>query len=172
MNGTWDNEASTRRESPAAFNLMERTLRVLLVEDAPFLRYAFARLLRIEGFGPSVAYRVRQLKELFGPGDSTAEISGDRSKRLWQAIRDCEAFADGTGNPVWRVSVTPSEAHRLVLALRMEIAVDAFYDWAGGLVWLRMEGEPEAELLRRQIQKFGGGHASSAGLSEASAAGW
>ena len=29
---------------------MERTLRVLLVEDAPFLRYAFARLLRIEGF--------------------------------------------------------------------------------------------------------------------------
>ena len=29
---------------------MERILRVLLVEDAPFLRYAFARLLRIEGF--------------------------------------------------------------------------------------------------------------------------
>jgi CheY-like chemotaxis protein len=29
---------------------MGRTLRVLLVEDAPFLRYAFARLLRIEGF--------------------------------------------------------------------------------------------------------------------------
>jgi CheY-like chemotaxis protein len=29
---------------------MERTLRVLLVEDAPFLRYAFGRLLRLEGF--------------------------------------------------------------------------------------------------------------------------
>ncbi len=29
---------------------MERPLRVLLVEDAPFLRYAFARLLRLEGF--------------------------------------------------------------------------------------------------------------------------
>ncbi len=29
---------------------MERTLRVLLVEDAPFLRYAFGRLLRMEGF--------------------------------------------------------------------------------------------------------------------------
>jgi CheY-like chemotaxis protein len=50
MNGTWDYEASTSRESLAALNLMERTLRVLLVEDAPFLRYAFARLLRIEGF--------------------------------------------------------------------------------------------------------------------------
>ena len=29
---------------------MERTLRVLLVEDAPFLRYAFSRLLRMQGY--------------------------------------------------------------------------------------------------------------------------
>jgi CheY-like chemotaxis protein len=29
---------------------MEPNLRVLLVEDAPFLRYAFSRLLRLEGF--------------------------------------------------------------------------------------------------------------------------
>jgi len=29
---------------------MERTLRVLLVEDAPFLRYAFGRLLRLHGY--------------------------------------------------------------------------------------------------------------------------
>jgi len=29
---------------------MERTLRVLLVEDAPFLRYAFGRLLRMQGY--------------------------------------------------------------------------------------------------------------------------
>ena len=29
---------------------MERTLRVLLVEDAPFLRYAFSRLLRLQGY--------------------------------------------------------------------------------------------------------------------------
>ena len=29
---------------------MERNLRVLLVEDAPFLRYAFSRLLRMQGY--------------------------------------------------------------------------------------------------------------------------
>ena len=34
------------------------------------------------------------------------------------------------------------------------------YDWAGGLAWLRMEGDPEAELLRGLIRKFGGGHAT------------
>ena len=29
---------------------MDRNLRVLLVEDAPFLRYAFSRLLRMQGY--------------------------------------------------------------------------------------------------------------------------
>jgi CheY-like chemotaxis protein len=35
---------------PAPLSTLERKLRVLLVEDAPFLRYAFGRLLRMEGF--------------------------------------------------------------------------------------------------------------------------
>ena len=34
----------------SACQTMERNVRVLLVEDAPFLRYAFGRLLRLEGF--------------------------------------------------------------------------------------------------------------------------
>ncbi len=119
-----------------------------------------ATVLRVEGFGPSVAYRVGHLAQLFGLGDAAATVAGEASKRLWRAIRDCMPFADGTDKPVWRVSMAPSEAHRMVLALRMETAVDAFFDWAGGLAWLRMEGEPEAELLRRLIKHFGGGHAT------------
>ena len=105
-------------------------------------------MLRLEGFGPSVDYRVDHLKELFGAAASIETIAGDASEALWRAIRDCMPFADGTERPVWRVSMAPSEAHKLVLALRMQTAVDAFYDGQGGLVWLRMEGDPEAELLR------------------------
>ena len=126
-----------------------------------------ATLLRIEGFGPSVDYRVKHLREAFGGDARFDEISGDTSKGLWRAIRDCLPFADGTGKPVWRVSMAPSEAHKAVMALRMEAAVEAFYDWAGGLAWLCMEGDPEAELLRGLIKKFGGGHAT---LVRASAA--
>ena len=39
----------------------------------------------------------------------------------------------------------------MVYALRMEAAVEAFYDWQGGLIWLRMDGEPEAEAVRRLV---------------------
>ncbi len=41
-----------------------------------------------------------------------------------------------TERPVWRVSMVPMEAYKLVASLRMGAAVDAFYDWQGGLVWL------------------------------------
>ncbi|MBA3446333.1 MAG: 2-hydroxy-acid oxidase, partial [Pseudaminobacter sp.] len=53
-----------------------------------------------------------------------------------------------------------SEAHKMTLALRMETPAEAFYDWQGGLVWLRMEADPEAERLRALVKKFGGGHAT------------
>lgn len=120
---------------------------------------ASATLLRIEGFGPSVDYRVGHLTSLLGAGLAET-LSGDASKSLWRAIRDCRPFAEGTEKPVWRVSMPPMATHEMLLALRMEVAVDAFYDWAGGLAWLQMESDPEADLLRNMIRKFGGGHAT------------
>jgi glycolate oxidase FAD binding subunit len=49
----------------------------------------------------------------------------------------------------------------------MHAAVDAFYDWQGGLVWMRMEAEPEGELIRHVIHAHGGGHATLMRASEA-----
>lgn len=119
-----------------------------------------ATLLRVEGFGPSVRYRVEQVIELLGKAGPIDRIEGEQGRTLWREIRDCRPFADGTERPVWRVSVAPSEAAKLALAFRMEAAAEAFYDWQGGLVWLRTEGDPEAETLRKIIRKLGGGHAT------------
>ena len=120
-----------------------------------------ATLLRIEGFGPSVAYRVAALKTMLGNAGPLEEISGDVSQMIWRDVRDCRPFADGSEKPVWRVSMAPSQGHQMVLTLRMQAAVSAFYDWQGGLVWLRMEeGDPEAALLRGLLRKHGGGHAT------------
>lgn len=120
-----------------------------------------ATLLRLEGFGPSVAYRAGLLKGLFRDVSDISEIGTEQSRALWREIRDCLPFADGTDRPVWRVSVAPSAGHELALALRMRAPATVFYDWQGGLVWIRMEGgEPEAELLRALVRHFGGGHAT------------
>ncbi|WP_027156345.1 glycolate oxidase subunit GlcE [Mesorhizobium sp. WSM2561] len=120
-----------------------------------------ATLLRVEGFGPSVAYRIAALKDLLGNAGPLKEISGETSHSVWRDIRDCAPFADGLEKPVWRVSMAPAQGHQMVLALRMQAAVDAFYDWQGGLIWLRMEhGDPEADLLRALVRQYGGGHAT------------
>ncbi|MER9356841.1 FAD-binding protein [Mesorhizobium sp. M0514] len=120
-----------------------------------------ATLLRVEGFGPSVAYRIEALKTLLKNAGPLQDIAGEASHALWRDIRDCAPFADRSEKPVWRVSMAPSQAHQMVLTLRMQIGVSAFYDWQGGLVWLRMEeGDPEAALLRGLIRKLGGGHAT------------
>lgn len=117
-------------------------------------------VLRIEGVAPSVAYRSETLHKLFA-GLGTAELlQTDISRALWREVRDCKPFADNTPAPVWRVSMAPIAAHQMVAALRMEAGVNAFYDWQGGLVWLRMEADPEADILRSLIARFGGGHAT------------
>lgn len=119
-----------------------------------------ATLLRVEGFGPSVAYRGDALHGLLKNAGEIETIEGEASCAIWRDVRDCAPFADGTMRPVWRVSMTPGAAAPFVLALRMETGVDAFYDWQGGLVWLRMEADPEAEAVRRLLKRFGGGHAT------------
>ncbi|THF55798.1 FAD-binding protein [Ollibium composti] len=125
-------------------------------------------LLRVEGFAPSVTARLAMLTALLKNAGPLEEIAGEKSRLLWGEVRDCAPFAGNDERPVWRVSMAPSDGHAMVMALRRQTAVDAFYDWQGGLAWLRMEsGEPEADLMRALVKKHGGGHAT---LVRASAA--
>jgi glycolate oxidase FAD binding subunit len=119
-----------------------------------------ATVLRIEGLPGSVEARAKKLSDAMGRMGGVNRLDTDSSSRLWREIRDVLPFADGTERPVWRVSMAPGIAHQLVAALRLEVGVDAFYDWQGGLVWLRMEAEPDGDLVRRFIHALGGGHAT------------
>ncbi|MGY5778710.1 FAD-binding protein [Rhizobium sp. LEGMi135b] len=119
-----------------------------------------ATVLRIEGLPGSVAVRGEKLAAAMGRLGSVKRLEEDDSRRLWREIRNVKPYADGTSRPVWRASVAPGTGHQLVAALRLEEGVDAYYDWQGGLVWMRMEAEPEGEMLRRYIHALGGGHAT------------
>ncbi len=134
-------------------NVASRVIGGLLQSNA-------STLLRLEGFAPSVADRAEMLKKLLLSAGEIDVLGGETSRNLWREVRDVMPFADGTESPVWRVSMAPMEAYKLVASLRMGAAVDAFYDWQGGLVWLRMEGDPEAAAVRALVAKYGGGHAT------------
>jgi glycolate oxidase FAD binding subunit len=119
-----------------------------------------ATLLRVEGFGPSVASRVASLKTLLRDALEIELIETERSRTVWREIRDCAPFADGTEKPVWRISVAPSAGHRVALAIRQRSPATVFYDWQGGLIWMRMEAEDDADVVREAVGKLGGGHAT------------
>jgi len=119
-----------------------------------------ATVLRLEGLSFSVDERIGRLKAAFA--DHTLSVLDHAaSTSLWHDIRDVRPFqVGGRARPVWKVSMAPSAAHRLLSALRLNTGIDGYYDWQGGLLWLRMEAGAEADMLRGGIRHFGGGHAT------------
>jgi glycolate oxidase FAD binding subunit len=115
-------------------------------------------LLRLEGVAPSVMARLAALKELLrGRGESSVIEAGE-AIGLWRQIRDVAPFAGERERQVWRLSVPPAEGPRLVQAIRAELAIDAYYDWGGGLVWLALDrrGDAGAARIRATVANVGG----------------
>ncbi len=116
-----------------------------------------ATLLRLEGFEKSVKLRVEKLQAILSAFGEQSVLNDKQTKSVWADIRDVKPFADGTEMPIWRVSVAPMVGHKLISELGIE---NAFFDWQGGLVWFKMDDEPNAERVRTAIAKVGGGHAT------------
>src|SRR5260370_8243599 len=122
--------------------------------------------LRLEGFSPSVAERMRMLEALMQPFGELASTDEALSRRLWTAIRDVERFAaDGPARSalederaLWRVSTAPSRGAEFAAIVANAADAHIFYDWAGGLIWLTLDpGEDAgAALLRRAVAATGG----------------
>lgn len=98
--------------------------------------------LRLEGFGPSVANRLAALEARF-QDRGTLTLEADACAALWREIRDVAPLI-GASDIVWRLSVPPSEAVRIVMAIGRVVAAEAFYDWGGGLVWLALPAAEDA----------------------------
>jgi len=127
-------------------------------------------LLRLEGLPHSLSGRREKLKQAMSDFGSVMLIEQELSLQLWREIGNVCLFADGTQRPIWRISVAPSHAPEIVGAMMRDgkhNGRDVFYDWQGGLLWMRMERGPHGAHLRHLIKAHGGGHAT---LIRASAA--
>jgi len=129
-----------------------------------------ATVLRLEGLPNSLSSRCEKLLAEMSEFGSVTHVEQDFSLQIWREIGNVSLFADGTQRPVWRISVAPSVAPQIVEAMARagkHDGRDMFYDWQGGLLWMRMERESHGAHLRQLIKAHGGGHAS---LIRASAA--
>ena len=113
--------------------------------------------LRIEGFGPSVEYRCAKLRDLLSTRGETEELHSHNSASFWKAIRDVEPFR-GDDRVVWKISVAPTDAPAILSALAHLKAVEAYLDWAGGLIWLAVDAPRQGahEPVRDAVNAVGG----------------
>ena len=96
--------------------------------------------LRLEGPGPSVAYRAAALGELLSPlGGRIGRLDGDASATLWREIRDA-ALLPADAPALWRVSLAPSAGPPLIDRLEGQLDLTWLADWGGGLLWLAVDG--------------------------------
>ena len=110
-------------------------------------------MVRLEGMAGSVRYRSGALQAALGGAWDLRDSAA--SATLWRDVRDVTAFA-GQAGAVWRVSVKPSDALRVVAGLA-GVAHQALFDWGGGLIWLLVP-TGEAALVRSLVA--GRGHAT------------
>ncbi|MEO8558944.1 MAG: FAD-linked oxidase C-terminal domain-containing protein, partial [Rhodospirillales bacterium] len=111
--------------------------------------------LRLEGPGPSVEARCQHLRATIGTAVATEELHSVNAVALWRELRDVTLLAEPRDRIVWRLSLPPSEAARVVAAIRANNPnAEVFYDWSGGLVWLSLPasaamGNDASEMLVR-----------------------
>jgi glycolate oxidase FAD binding subunit len=119
-----------------------------------------ATLIRLEGFGPSVADRFAALATRLGQTHRAIAVERDEGAVLWREICDVAPLV-ARDRIVWRLSLPPTDAARTVAAIASETGADAFYDWGGGLVWLTVRvgasADAHAEAVRRLLPS---GHAT------------
>lgn len=102
-------------------------------------------LLRVEGFASSVRARVTALRELLAATE-VAMLDAADSRALWRDVGGARQLANAP--VVWRISVPPSDAPRVLAAIEPERYL---LDWAGGLIWAaypRVDGAHVRGALR------------------------
>lgn len=84
---------------------------------------------RLEGIAASVAARAESLLAEFGDAE-VERLDADPSRDYWREFGCARALADW--RVVWRLSVPPADAPRVIEAIAPERYL---LDWGGGLIW-------------------------------------
>ncbi|ACL55709.1 glycolate oxidase subunit GlcE [Methylobacterium nodulans] len=124
--------------------------------------------LRIEGFSASIDYRLGELRRLLRRFGTPEVIEGEAATAHWRAVRDATPLAAEGDGAVWRISTAPSRGPQVTAAIARERMATWFYDWGGGLIWLRTDtaGDAGAALVRAAVARAGG-HATLVRAPEA-----
>ncbi len=109
--------------------------------------------LRVEGTKISADYRSNALRDDFADMGGIEELHSANTIRFWREVRDVAALLPAPEKDLWRLSVTPGAAAGIAGA----IGGEAYFDWAGGLIWIALPASDDAAsgLVREAVGQAG-----------------
>ncbi len=112
---------------------------------------------RLETFASFLDDRFDRLAGTLAAYGKAHALEESASAAFWGGVRTLSFFAGGEGD-VWRISVAPDRAERLVTEVSRHLDCRAVYDWSGGLIWLEVAPSRDAGAMevRRAIVEMGG----------------
>jgi glycolate dehydrogenase FAD-binding subunit len=116
--------------------------------------------LRLENFSGAVTARKQKLKEALRVYGKALELDHRETLEFWSELRRLSVLPHRQ-TLLWRISTKPTMAAKLVQAIKRYMPAEAFYDWAGGLVWLEVPATADAGTAEiRRASAIHGGHAT------------
>jgi len=117
-------------------------------------------LIRIEGFKPSVDYRLGELRETLADYGDPATLPGESGDSLWRGLRDGGPLISLSDQAIWRISTRPGAGPALAAAIRAKVQGRHYFDWGGGLIWIATPADDAAAAHVRAATRAHGGHAT------------
>ena len=115
-------------------------------------------VIRFEGVAVSVNDRFEKTQKELAPFGHTDKLEMAASETLWRDIADVALLPEG--RQIWRISLAPSQGPILLQDIAQQMDVDAYFDWAGGLLWLSSDRHDAHQIIRQALAHNGGGHAT------------
>ncbi|MBS0233131.1 MAG: FAD-binding protein [Proteobacteria bacterium] len=118
-------------------------------------------LLRLETFAAAIDERREKLKGALKVYGAPIELDSEETFSLWSEFRALSIMPFSAETSLWRISSLPTKAAEIVFAIQKFMDAVAFYDWAGGLIWLEVPAAADAGAadVRRAVA-VRGGHAT------------
>lgn len=116
--------------------------------------------LRLENFPKSIAYRKGKLGDVLKVFGEVHELEHDNALAFWGELRQLSLLQESQ-QQLWRISTAPGNGPKVVAAISSYMPAQAFYDWAGGLIWIEVPVASDAGVADiRRVVAMHGGHAT------------